>query len=87
MRRERALEVIQKGFFIIFIGLSVAKNCLRPESTPLTASNYKSASGHLQNNSVNGARLITNNRVVITKIIKTIIIVIIMIMITKIIIF
>ena len=25
----------QKAFFIIFKGLSVAKNCLRPESVPL----------------------------------------------------
>ena len=25
-----------KGFFIIFQGLSVAKNCLKPETVPLT---------------------------------------------------
>ena len=32
---KRAFEVKQKAFFIIFKGLSVAKNCLRPESAPL----------------------------------------------------
>ena len=26
----------QKAFFIIFKGLSIAKNCLRPDSAPLT---------------------------------------------------
>ena len=33
---KSAFEVKQKTFFIIFKGLSVAKNCLRPESAPLT---------------------------------------------------
>ena len=33
---ERAFEVKEKTFFIIFKGLSVAKNCLRPESAPLS---------------------------------------------------
>ena len=32
---KRALKVKQKAFFIIFKGLSVTKNCLSPESTPL----------------------------------------------------
>ena len=27
----------EKAFFIIFKGLSVAKNCLRPETSPLKA--------------------------------------------------
>ena len=36
-KRERALEVNEKAFFIIFKGLSVAKNCLGPESVPLKA--------------------------------------------------
>ena len=34
-RTKRALEVKEKVFFIIFKGLSVAKNCLRPEGAPL----------------------------------------------------
>ena len=34
-RTKRAFEVKQKAFFIIFKGLSVAKNRLRPESAPL----------------------------------------------------
>ena len=37
LRRKRAFEVKSKTFFIIFKGLSVAKNCLRPESAPLIA--------------------------------------------------
>ena len=32
---ERKEPLIQIAFFIIFKGLSVAKNCLRPESVPL----------------------------------------------------
>ena len=32
---KRALEVKSKAFFIIFKGLSTAKNCLRPESASL----------------------------------------------------
>ena len=32
---KRAFDVKQKAFFIIFKGLSAAKNCLRPESAPL----------------------------------------------------
>ena len=32
---KRAFELKQKAFFIIFKGLSIAKNCLRPESAPL----------------------------------------------------
>ena len=32
---KRAFGMKQKTFFIIFKGLSVAKNCLRPESEPL----------------------------------------------------
>ena len=35
LRTKRALEVKQKTFFIVFKGLSVAKNFLRPESAPL----------------------------------------------------
>ena len=35
MRTKRAFKVKQKGFFIIFKGVSVAKNHLRPESAPL----------------------------------------------------
>ena len=35
LRTKRAFQVKQKVFFIIFKGLSVAKNCLRPESAPL----------------------------------------------------
>ena len=34
VRTKKAFEVKQKAFFIIFKGLSVAKNCLRPESVP-----------------------------------------------------
>ena len=32
---KRAFGMKQKTFFMIFKGLSVAKNCLRPESEPL----------------------------------------------------
>ena len=35
LRTKRTFKVKQKAFFIIFKGLSVAKNCLRPESAPL----------------------------------------------------
>ena len=38
----------------------------------LIAGNYKSASGQLQNNTVNGTTSITISRVIITVIIKTI---------------
>ena len=34
MRTKRAFKVKQKAFFIIFKGLSFAKNCFRPESSP-----------------------------------------------------
>ena len=34
---KRAFEVKQKAFFIIFKGLSVVKNCLRPDSALLKA--------------------------------------------------
>ena len=33
LRAKKAFEV--KAFFIIFKGLSIVKNCLRPESAPL----------------------------------------------------
>ena len=36
MRTKRALEVKLKAFFIIFKGLSIAKNCLRPEIAPFS---------------------------------------------------
>ena len=36
LRTKSAFKVKQKAFFIIFKGLSVAKNYLRPESAPLT---------------------------------------------------
>ena len=36
LRMKRAFELKQKAFFIIFKGLSVSKNCLRPESAPLS---------------------------------------------------
>ena len=32
---KRVYTVKQKAFFIIFKGLLLAKNCLRPESAPL----------------------------------------------------
>ena len=35
LRMKRAFAVKQKAFFIIFKGLSIAKNCLRPENAPL----------------------------------------------------
>ena len=34
LRTKRAFEVKSKAFFVIFKGLSIAKNCLRPESAP-----------------------------------------------------
>ena len=36
LRTKRAFKVTLKAFFIIFIGISVDKNNLRPESVPLT---------------------------------------------------
>ena len=36
LRTEKAFLMKQKAFFISFQGLSVAKNCLRPETAPLT---------------------------------------------------
>ena len=36
LKTKRAFEVKKKAFFIIFKGLSVAKNCLRSESAPIT---------------------------------------------------
>ena len=36
LRTKRAFKMKWKFFFIIFKGLSVAKNCVRPESAPLT---------------------------------------------------
>ena len=38
LRTKRVFKVKQKAFFIIFKGLSVAKNCLRPEGAPLKVS-------------------------------------------------
>ena len=35
MTKTSRQKLKQKAFFIIFIALSVAKNCLRPESVPL----------------------------------------------------
>ena len=35
LENERAFKVKQKAFSIIFKGLSVIKNCLRPESVSL----------------------------------------------------
>ena len=32
---KRAFDVKYEAFFIIFKGLSVVKNCLRPENAPL----------------------------------------------------
>ena len=32
---NRPFEMKQKAFFFIFKGLSIAKNCLKPESAPL----------------------------------------------------
>ena len=37
---KRAFEVKQKAFFIIFNRFSIAKDCLRPESTPLIYKSY-----------------------------------------------
>ena len=34
---KRAFKVKRKALFIIFEGLSVAKNCLRPDNAPLTS--------------------------------------------------
>ena len=39
---ERAFEMQQKAFFINFQGLSVAKNCLRLKTAPLTTLTIKS---------------------------------------------
>ena len=36
LRTERAFEMKQKAFFINFQELSVAKNCLKHETAPLT---------------------------------------------------
>ena len=36
LRTKRAFDVKLKAFFIIFKGLSAAKYCLKPESTPLS---------------------------------------------------
>ena len=36
MITERAFDVKEKSFFIIFKGLSIVTNCHRPESVPLT---------------------------------------------------
>ena len=33
---KRAFKVKHKVFFVIFKGLSIAKNCLRPDSMPLS---------------------------------------------------
>ena len=35
LRTKRAFKVKYKAFFITFKGLSVAKNCFRPESAPV----------------------------------------------------
>ena len=37
LEKRKGLKVKQKAFFIIFVVLSVAKNCLRPESAPFNA--------------------------------------------------
>ena len=36
LRRKRAFTMKSKAFFVNFLGVSVAKNCLRPEAMPLT---------------------------------------------------
>ena len=36
LEKRKELKVKQKAFFIIFVVLSVVKNCLTPESAPLT---------------------------------------------------
>ena len=36
LRKKRDFNLKQKGFFIIFKRLSVAKNCLRPDTAILT---------------------------------------------------
>ena len=41
LRTKRGFEVKYKPFFIIFKGLSVAKNCLRSESVPLKQENLQ----------------------------------------------
>ena len=41
VRTKRAFKVKQKAFFIIFKGLSVAKNCLIPERVPLKKVYYE----------------------------------------------
>ena len=38
---KRAFKVKQKAFFIIFNRLSIAKNCVRTESAPLTFNQQK----------------------------------------------
>ena len=38
---RRAFEIKFEAFFIIFKGVSVAKNCLRPESVPLMSTFFK----------------------------------------------
>ena len=35
LRTKRDFKMKKKAFFIIFKGLSVAKNCFRPESVPI----------------------------------------------------
>ena len=47
LRTKRAFEVKWKAFLIIFKGLIVAKNCLRPESEPLTSCTYRAGSGDI----------------------------------------
>ena len=44
MSRQRTFEVKQKAFSIIFKGLSVAKNHIKPESAPL---NFNGRVAHL----------------------------------------
>ena len=41
LRTKKVFDMKQKTFYIIFKGLSVAKNCLRPESAPLNDSSLK----------------------------------------------
>ena len=41
LRTKRAFKVKQTAFFNIFKGLSVAKNCLIPESVPLNIYNLQ----------------------------------------------
>ena len=41
LENKKSFEVKLKAFFIIFKWLAIAKNCLRPESTPLNGTKQK----------------------------------------------